>query len=164
MHKLEAVFFILFFSIFLVPFTVRSQELGLKHELLFEMTAWLDEPIEIGDTPMGKRTIYPVSGGTFKGPEINGKVLPNGGDWVIKIDSSTEKLDVRAVLETNEGEIVYTHYGGFIHWNADGSYYFRTNPVFETSSEKYAWLNYIIAVGVGELIEGGVRYKVYRIK
>jgi len=164
MHKIEVVFFILFFSIFVVPFTASSQEFKLDHELLFEMTAMLDEPIEIGDSPMGKRTIYPVSGGTFNGPEIKGKVLPNGGDWVLKIDSLTEKLDVRVVLETDEGEKIYTHYGGFIHWNTDGSYYFRTNPVFETSSKKYAWLNYTIAVGVGELIEGGVKYRVYKIK
>ena len=164
MHKIKVIFFILFFSIFLVPLTVSSQELELEFELLFEMTALLDEPIEIGDSPIGKRTIYPVSGGTFNGPEIKGKVLPNGGDWLIMIDSKIAKLDVRAVLETNEGDKIYTHYGGFIHYNADGTYYFRTNPIFETASEKYNWLNHTIAVGVGELIDGGVRYKVYRIK
>ena len=29
-------------------------------------------------------------------------------------------------------------------------YYFRVAPVFETGAERYAWLNKILAVGVGE--------------
>ena len=42
-------------------------------------------------------------------------------------------------------------------------YYFRTTPVFETSSEKYGWLNRIVAVGVGKLGKNKVTYKVYKI-
>ena len=42
-------------------------------------------------------------------------------------------------------------------------YYFRTTPVFETSSEKYGWLNRIVAVGVGKLGKNKVMYKVYMI-
>ena len=46
-----------------------------------------------------------------------------------------------------------------------GDYYFRTTPYFETSSEKYAWLNKIVAVGVGQadLSKGWVGYKVYEV-
>jgi hypothetical protein len=29
------------------------------------------------------------------------------------------------------------------------TYYFRMNPMFETSSAKYDWMNRIIAIGVG---------------
>jgi hypothetical protein len=44
-------------------------------------------------------------------------------------------------------------------------YYFRTTPYFETSSDKYAWLNKIVAVGVGQLdlSKGWVGYKVYEV-
>jgi hypothetical protein len=48
--------------------------------------------------------------------------------------------------------------------NSDGKYYFRTNPVFQTSSKKYSWLNHTIAVGVGKMIKGGVAYRIYAIK
>ncbi len=70
-------------------------------------------------------------------------------------------------------------YGGYIHADpktfaallsgtGDPSkldFYFRTNPVFETGSPKYAWLNHTIAVGVGRLPSAStVAYKVYVIK
>ena len=145
-------------------FVAFGQELELQYEFLFDLTATLDSPIKIGQTPFGERIIYPVTGGYINGPEIKGKVLANGGDWLTRLDSTTSKLDVRAVAETEDGELIYTYYEGFIHFNPDGSYYFRTNPVFQTSSEKYYWLNYTIAVGVGKLTDTGVTYKVYAIK
>jgi len=43
-------------------------------------------------------------------------------------------------------------------------YYFRTTPVFETAAEKYAWLNRLVAVGVGRRTRTGVEYSVYAIQ
>ena len=141
-----------------------NKELDLNYELLCELTSTLDKPIQIGKTPFGERIIYPVSGGTFEGPKIKGKILANGGDWVLRLSSTTSKLDVRVVLETEDGDLIYTYYEGFIHMNSDGTYYFRTNPVFQTSSTKYNWLNHTIAIGVGKMIKGGVTYRIYAIK
>ena len=43
-------------------------------------------------------------------------------------------------------------------------YYFLNAPVFETASEKYSWLNRLIAVGIGKTTSGGVAYSIYAIK
>ena len=163
MNKLITICTLLMFFFIQSPITY-GQELELKYEFLCDLTATLDKPIQVGQTPYGERVIYPVSGGSFEGPKIKGKVLANGGDWLLRLDSTTSKLDVRVVLETEDGELIYTYYEGFFHENSDGSYYFRTNPVFQTSSKKYEWLNHTIAVGVGKIIDGGVTYKIYAIK
>jgi hypothetical protein len=42
-------------------------------------------------------------------------------------------------------------------------YYFRTNPLFETGAAQYAWLNDIVCIGSGYLVEGGIAYNVSRI-
>jgi hypothetical protein len=43
-------------------------------------------------------------------------------------------------------------------------YYFRTTPLFETGAEKYRWLNGIVGVGFGGLLEGGgVAYDVFEV-
>jgi hypothetical protein len=43
-------------------------------------------------------------------------------------------------------------------------YYFRVAPVFETGAERYAWLNKILAVGVGERLPPNIaRYSIFEI-
>ena len=37
---------------------------------------------EIGSTPQGTLSIFPVIGGSFEGERLRGKVLAGGGDWV----------------------------------------------------------------------------------
>ena len=162
MKTIKVLLTVFFVFSFLISQNLKAQE--LKYELLCEVKAFLDTPIIVGKTLLGTRTIYPIKGGTVEGQKINGKVLPNGADWLLTLDSTTSKLDVRATMETDDGAIIYSSYSGYIHKNPDNSFYFRTNPIFETSSEKYKWLNYTIAVGVGSFIDGGVAYKIYGIK
>lgn len=42
-------------------------------------------------------------------------------------------------------------------------YYLRTAPFFETSSARYAWLNKIVSVGVGERHANAVIYEIFEI-
>jgi len=150
----------------------------VKTEFLFDMTADLDQQgtIDVGTTPHGTRRIVYVTRGTFEGPRMKGVVLPGGGDWyTIRADGAIV-LDVRAACRTDDGHIIYTYYRGvgvvppevmervLKGETVDPSeYYFRTTPVFETASEKYGWLNRIVAVGIGRFIPAGVAYKVYAI-
>jgi hypothetical protein len=46
---------------------------------------------------------------------------------------------------------------------ASSEYYLRTAPFFETSSPKYAWLNKVVSVAVGERTPDGVTYEVFEI-
>jgi hypothetical protein len=116
----------------------------------------------VGSTPHGVRMIYNIKGGKVEGPNISKIVLPTGADWLIIRPDMTAELDVRATMQTSDNEINSTYYRGIIDASLEifdsiqkgeevdpSEYYFRTTPVFETSSEKYAWLNKIIAVGVG---------------
>jgi Protein of unknown function (DUF3237) len=148
--------------VLLVANAAKAQK--LESELLYKIDLSLEAGVELGKTPLGKRVVYPIKGGTFEGPKLKGKVRPIGGDWVLRLDSATTKLDVRLVLETDDGQLISNTYTGIVRNNLDGTTYWRITPVFETSSKKYAWLNYLIAVGVGKFREGGVSYEVYAIK
>lgn len=148
----------------------------LRSELLGELSVDLEEPLELGATPHGVRRIYGVKGGTFRGPKLKGKVLPTGGDWLLIRPDGAGELDVRATLRTDDGHIIYTYYRGILHGPPEvaarilrgetpdpSEYYFRTTPCFETGSEKYAWLNRTVAVGVGKIGPNWVGYTVYAI-
>ena len=43
------------------------------------------------------------------------------------------------------------------------SYYFRINPMFETTSPKYDWINRILAIGIGHRRADGPIYSVFEI-
>jgi hypothetical protein len=42
-------------------------------------------------------------------------------------------------------------------------YYFRMNPMVETSSKKYDWMNRIIAVGTGDRLPDGPVYGIFEV-
>jgi len=148
----------------------------LKTQPLFTLKGEVAKPLEIGALPYGKRRIIPISGGTFEGPKLHGKVLPTGGDWMLVRPDGVAQIDVRATLETDDGALIYMHYGGFRHGppavmdkiargeEVDPStYYFRITPVFETASPDYAWLNRIVTVGIGDKLPEGPVYYIYEV-
>lgn len=162
MQKNKFSFSLILLVSLLVSQSTTAQK--LEYELLYKIELNVDTEIDLGNTPPGPRLIAHISGGKFDGPKLKGKVLASGGDWLLRLDSTTVKLDVRILLETEDGELIYNTYTGFIHQNPDKTDYWRIAPIFETSSKKYAWLNYTIAVGIGRDIKGGVAYDVYAIK
>ena len=148
----------------------------LYSEFLYEVSVDLETPQNVGATPHGNRQIFYVKGGTFEGPKLKGEVLPGGGDWFMFRPDGAGELDVRATVRTDDGHLIYTYYRGILNAPPEvlqrvaageavdpSEYYFRTTPVFETASEKYGWLNRIVAVGVGRVKPNWVGYTVYAV-
>ena len=130
----------------------------------------------IGPTPNGNRRIGLVAGGTFEGPKMKGIVLPGGADWIIGRPDGSTTLDVRIVLQTDDGATIGLTYRGMRHGPADvmakvnagemvdpSLYYFRTAVFCETASEKYDWLNRVIAIGTGHRPPEGPVYDVFEV-
>jgi hypothetical protein len=103
---------------------------------------------EIGVTPHGQLSIFPVTGGSFEGERLSGRVLAGGGDWVAVRADGTFELDLRVTLETDDGALIHMTFTGV---RDDANHYFRTLPRFETAAPKYAFLNRLLAVGIGEI-------------
>jgi hypothetical protein len=146
---------------------------------LFDIVIDLNPRLNIGDGPLGRRILFGAAGGSFEGERLRGEVLAGGGDWALFRADGAMRLDVRLTLRTHDDALLHMTYGG--RWitppelraeMADparrfqvdpSSYYFRTNPLFETGSTHYAWLNDIVCVGQGYLVEGGIAYHVSQI-
>jgi predicted ester cyclase len=148
---------------------------GPRLDLIYEIT--MDAVVEdVGLTPAGHRRVVRVIGGTFTGPRLRGTVLPGGGDWLVERRDGTRALDVRIMLRTDDGDLIYAHYPGLFHGQPGvldrltrgeivdpSDYYFRVAPLFETASKKYEWLNRVLAVGVGRSTHNQVIYDVYAV-
>src|SRR4051812_26289174 len=69
----------------------------------------------VGAVPHGTRATVPVTGGTFEGPRLRGKVLPGGGDWTLLRADGVLELDLRITLETDDGALVHLTSFGLRH-------------------------------------------------
>jgi hypothetical protein len=105
----------------------------------------------VGAGPRGTRLTFPITGGSFEGDRLRGKVLPGGGDWVLERPDGVLELDLRITLETDDGALIYMTFEGIRDDGAKGSPYFRTLPRFETADPKYSFLNRLLAMGAGEI-------------
>jgi hypothetical protein len=148
----------------------------LKLEELMVLRADLKDPVTVGAGPYGERQIYDVTGGSFEGKRLKGKLLPSGGDWLLIDDNGIGRLDVRATLETHDGATIYTQYFGVLVMNEKvvqalegggetqfGDTQFVTQPRFETGDERYSWLNSVMAVSEGRTLPNAVEYRVYEV-
>ena len=92
--------------------------------------------------------------GTVKGP---------AGDWLTLRADGTGLLDVRLLLETDDGAVILMTYKGQF---TEGGKSLRTAPLFETGDPRYVWLNTVQAVGIGAAndTQDEVSYEVYALR
>jgi hypothetical protein len=146
-------------------------------QLLYTSRIEIAAPQEFGNTPHGQRRVINITGGSFSGPSLSGRILPGGADWQVVRSDGVVEVEARYTLETKDGALIYIRNWGLRHGppavirrlgageKVDPSeYYFRTTPVFETGAPEYAWLNGIVAVAVGERRADAVIITAYELK
>jgi hypothetical protein len=106
---------------------------------------------DFGPGPHGTRVTFPITGGSFEGERLSGKVLPGGADWTVKRSDGVVELDLRITLATDDGALIHMTFAGIRDDAARGAPYFRTLARFETAEPKYAFLNRLLAAGTGEI-------------
>jgi Protein of unknown function (DUF3237) len=134
------------------------------------------EPYKLIGTPIGARMVFVVRGGRVEGERLNGEVLPGSADWLHVGDDSIGRVDVRAMVRTDDEAMIYYTARGVIKIPPDGlqrleagerlpfeESYVRTTPRFETSDERYTWLNELVIVGQNELSKNHIDYRMYRV-
>jgi hypothetical protein len=132
----------------------------LRSEFLFDLILETGGP---GGGAVGNRQIVPVIGGTFEGPKLKGRVIPPGADWLVRVNDTLRILDIRTLLLTDDEQRIYLTYRGVLYTPPGQPRHQRVLMMFETASEKYAWLQNMVAVGVGYTVSQRVPYHVFQI-
>lgn len=148
------------------PASLAAQAAGSERPAALKSEFLLDMILEtggLGSGPVGSRNVVAVTGGTFEGPRLKGTVVGPGGDWVTTVGPMLRTLDVRTIFVTDDNQRIYVTYRGVISTPPGQERYWRTTPVFETSSEKYAWMNSIVCVGVPFTVPNRTSYRVFQI-
>jgi hypothetical protein len=145
---------------------------------VYRLEATLGQPLDLGDVAQGHRRIVPQTGGTFTGPDLNGKLLPGASaDWQIVLPDGTALGDIRYVLETDASELLYVQSRGVRHGSAEvlarlgrgedvdaNEYMFRTSTQIETAAPRLDWLNKGVFISVGGRQGTGVIYETYLVE
>ena len=136
----------------------------LNLEFAFTVRASLAAPIAIGQAPDGLRRFVPITGGTFAGPLLSGKVVPGSGDWQIVRSDGALNAEARYILETEDGVLIAVNNRGVRHAPPEvmaklnrgelvpaKSYYFRTSATFEAPvGSRHEWVNRTLFVATAE--------------
>jgi len=99
---------------------------------------------DAGLGPHGTQSITAITSGNFSGPLLNGILLPVGGDWGVADANGTFYPDVRQTFQTNDGAIIQVYEAGASQTDKT----VHVHMTFETGSQKYWWLNSVVAIGI----------------
>ena len=130
----------------------KEQIFSTRH--IWDAKVLIGEGVELGKTKYGTRRMIPIVGGTFKGTDIEGTVLPAGADFqVTRADGDTE-FNARYMLKTNDGVLIQVINRALFHPSVEGkgTPYMRSVLELEAPGDsRYAYLNHAIFLGTLEV-------------
>ena len=134
-------------------------------EFALQLKVTLGEAYGIDNTQHGRRTVIPITGGTFEGKGLKGTIVNGGADYQLNTEGRTE-LEAIYCIKTDDGIYIHVRNRGIIA-NGKPSFYFRAAPQFEAPADsKYGWLNNSLFVCAPSFSSDfkGIVLNVWRIK
>ena len=140
-------------------------------EFALQLKVTLGETYSCGETQHGRRTVIPITGGTFEGPNIKGTILNGGADYQLANAAGRTEVEAIYSIRTDDGVNIHIRNRGIIANTKDAqgnpSFYFRCAPQFEAPADsKYAWLNNSLFLCAPSFSSGfqGIVLNVWRVK
>lgn len=154
---------------------MAPDENGPRLEFVFEVRVDVEEGWHVGRGADERLWFTPITGGTVRGPRLDGVVLAGGGDWSVQRGGTTE-LDARYLLRADDGAVIDIHNRGYYRASAEvearvaageqvdeALYYFRTAPRFQTDAPQHRWLAENQFVGLARDEEGQIRIRFFLV-
>jgi hypothetical protein len=120
---------------------------SLETEFALQLKVTLGDAFSCGETQHGRRTVIPITGGTFEGSNIKGTIISGGADYQLA-NTAINRTELEAIycIKTDDGVYIHVRNRGIICSGTDAegkpTFYFRAAPQFEAPADsKYAWLN-----------------------
>ena len=140
-------------------------------EFALQLKVTLGQAFSIENTQHGRRTVIPITGGTFEGPGIKGTIINGGADYQLANAQGRTELEAIYCIKTDDGVYIHVRNRGIIAGgqDADGkpTFYFKAAPQFEAPADsKYGWLNNALFVCAPEFSQQfqGIILNVWKVK
>ena len=161
----------------ILSYTVSAQKVIPRAEIpkmtfVMQLNVTVGPAYSIGDTPLGRRQIIPITGGTFDGPFLRGTVLSGGADYqLLSADGKRTELEAVYSIRTDDGVYIHVRNRGIMVDGTDesgggSSFYFKAAPRFEAPADsEYAWLNNAIFVCSPSFgLKNGITLDVWKVE
>lgn len=145
-------------------------------EFVYEAEARLGPAVAQGAAPDGERRYIPILGGRFKGPRLEGEILPGGADWQVTRPDGVLLLDAIYAMRTDDGTIIQVRNRGMRSGPPEvmaalargeridpTSIYFRTAPQLTAPAGPHDWLNRALFLCTGERWADGIKLWVWQV-
>ena len=141
-------------------------------EFALQLKVTLGDAFTCGETQHGRRTVIPITGGTFEGPNIKGTIVNGGADYQIA-NTAINRTELEAIycIKTDDDVYIHVRNRGIIYSGKDAngnpSFYFNAAPQFEAPADsKYAWLNNSLFLCAPDFTQDfkGIVLNVWRVK
>lgn len=140
-------------------------------EFALQLRVTLGEAFSIDNTQHGRRTVIPITGGTFEGPQLKGTIMNGGADYQLNGADGRTELEAIYCIKTDDGVYIHVRNRGIIANGKDAegkpSFYFRCAPQFEAPSDsKYGWMNNALFLCSPDFSPGfqGIVLNVWKVK
>lgn len=142
-----------------------------KLEFALQLKVTLGQAFSMENTQHGRRTVIPITGGTFEGPGIKGTIINGGADYQLANAQGRTELEAIYCIKTDDGVYIHVRNRGIIASGKDAddkpAFYFRAAPQFEAPADsKYGWLNDALFVCAPEFSQQfqGIVLNVWKVK
>lgn len=125
------------------PAVAQDLPAPVPTNFVFEENATLAPALILGETPLGRRQAIPITGGSFAGPGVHGRILPGGADYQTVRSDGGVVIDADYFLETDDHVVIHVRNVGLIippKGPGQAAYPYAA-PKFDAPNGKYGWLN-----------------------
>ena len=143
---------------------------ALRTEFVLEAHVNIAAALTVGESALGLRRLIPITGGSFKGPRLQGEVVPGGADYQLVRPDGVTSIEARYTLRVSDGSLIYIANRGILVRAVEGPApapaYVRTVPEFEAPIGPHDWLNKSVFLGTldgSQFAKGFVVIRVYRV-
>lgn len=172
MKKFFVTMVVLMASVMGVSAQVSEPKDTPQLEFALQLKVTLGDAFSCGETQHGRRTVIPITGGTFEGPNIKGTIINGGADYQIA-NTAINRTELEAIycIKTDDGVYIHVRNRGIISSGTDAegkpTFYFKAAPQFEAPADsKYAWLNNALFLCAPDFSQEfkGIVLNVWRVK
>ena len=140
-------------------------------EFALQLKVTLGQAFSIENTQHGRRTVIPITGGTFEGPGIKGTIINGGADYQLANAQGRTELEAIYCIKTDDDIYIHVRNRGIIAGGQDAddkpTFYFKAAPQFEAPADsKYGWLNNALFVCAPDFSQQfqGIVLNVWKVK